>query len=180
MRSAICVLVAIGAMAVTTKANATAAGPAGTVMLTLDVEGTIPQRCTLDIAEDSIRLTLGRGPGSRSVPVSIDCNDRMAVSIKSDEGGLLHSKAATMLPNPGFDNFLPYDLALRVPSAGATLRWSSRDIKDVAETETTNRVPGIARGELDFSWAPRRPLIGGDYADHVEIRVSAAGETNGP
>lgn len=150
-----------------------------TETLRLRIAGEIPARCAIGFSDRRAELALERSSGTFDLPFSVDCNDLMTVSVKSRFGAMLHAQAPDIQPSPGFDQEQPYRVALRLQGHAVSPTFESRDIRDVPGTFSPDTVPGVTTGELSLSWRRSQPLLGGEYSDILEIRVSGAGETDG-
>ncbi len=162
-----------------TPAAALAEPSDNTATLTLNVAGTIPPRCMVAFDDTRATLDLARLSGSSDIPFGIDCNDRMVMRIKSRFGAMLHEAAPVIQPSPGFDQNQPYRVAVSLGAGQASAAFESRDIRDVWGELQSTAVPGVTRGQLAVSWQRSQPLLGGNYNDVIEIRISGAGESDG-
>lgn len=156
------------------------AGSEGSVeTLRLRIAGTIPARCAIGFSDRRAELALERASGTFDLPFSVDCNDLMTVRVKSRFGAMVHVQKPDIQPSPGFGQEQPYRIALALQGGAVSPTFESRDIRDVPGTFSTESVPGTTTGKLSLSWRRTQPLLGGEYNDILEIRVSGAGETDG-
>jgi hypothetical protein len=146
--------------------------------LRLDVSGTIAPRCVISLADAQLQLALVNATGNVRLPFDVDCNDRMAVQLRSRNGALIHERSATLIPSAGFDSQQPYRLSISIGAGETSPTYESRDLFAAPAVFETSGIPGVTSGQLAVSWSRSQPLLGGDYHDVIEIRVSAAGETD--
>jgi hypothetical protein len=134
-------------------------------VLRLNMVGTIATRCSIDLGNVRTNLDLSQRTGTQRFTFGIDCNDQMVMRLRSRSGAMIHEKSDTLTPSPFFDSQQPYRVKVQLGQ-----QWGS---------VTTAHIPGIDRGALDISWNRTLPLLGGQYHDILEIRISAAGESDG-
>jgi hypothetical protein len=146
--------------------------------LRLNVSGTIASRCMISFADTRIVLNLGAAVGQVRLPFDVDCNDRMSVQLRSRLGALQHERSASIIPSVGFGSEQPYRLSLALGSGEGSRSYESRDIFAAPAVYETAAIPGVTTGQLSVAWERSQPLLGGRYYDIIEIRVSAAGETD--
>lgn len=126
-------------------------------------------------------LTLNDRPGRARLPFSVDCNQTMDIAVTTRNGGMALQSQRGFVASPGFIALLPYDLDFSIDRAGAqTITFNSENLRESPGTGSFGVIPFVTRGALELSWSPSLPLIGGEYGDVIEIRVSGRGETNGP
>jgi len=147
---------------------------------TLNITGKISPHCSISLDRNSIDATLTDGPGQDRLGLSVDCNQRLTVSMSSLHGGLKLRTSKGHIDSPGFISFLPYTATFEVAAAGAKpVSFHSKRMVGGA-SGSIGVTPFHAKGSLDLSWKPEAPLIGGSYSDVIEIRVSGEGETGFP
>jgi hypothetical protein len=167
-----------GIAAVVALVGCAAPAAASSAVATLEILGQVSPRCSIDVQDDTIDRVLTDGPGSESVPFSVDCNQPLVVNMQSLNGGFLHESGRRLSGSPGFITFLPYTTTLTVDAAGAAPVTFQSEQMVAGATGSIGVTPFKAKGELRLSWSPQSPLIGGAYRDIIEIRVSGEGETS--
>jgi hypothetical protein len=147
---------------------------------TLEIVGQISPKCSINLQDNNISETLTDHPGSESVALSVDCNQRLVVNMHSLNGGFLHESGKKSSGSPDFISLLPYTATFQVDASGASpVSFRSEEMAAGGGANGSIGVaPYKAKGALKLSWAPEKPLIGGAYNDVIEIRVSGAGETS--
>jgi hypothetical protein len=152
-----------------------------TIDMTLSVTGHISPRCEFDLPDNSVNVRLTDRAGRASLPFTVDCNQPLSLSVSTRNGGLKLRSSEGFTASPGFISHLPYRLDFSVDAANAQpLSFDSDDIQSVPGTGGFGVIPFSTQGSLALSWSPELPLIGGEYGDVIEIRISGNGETNGP
>jgi len=102
----------------------------------------------------------------------VDCNQRMNVEMRSLNGGLQHTKLGRDARFPGFANFVPYRASFALDTEGARV-FSVKSTEIIAPAQgSIGLVPYQASGSLNLAWDQTLPLLGGQYRDVIEIRVS--------
>ena len=148
--------------------------------LDLGIHGYIKPHCALHLDVKDIRETLTDDSGSTHVGFDVNCNQRLSVEIKSQNGALLHENWQRLISSPGFTDRVPYELEFSVGVDGAQpIQVNSRDIANMPRGGSTGVVPYQARGKRQLNWSPELPLIGGNYGDVIEIRVTGEGGMGG-
>ncbi len=151
-----------------------------TTTLDLGIKGYIKPHCSLHLDTNDVHQTLTDGAGSARVGFDVNCNQRLAVRIKSQNGALLHESWQSLETSPGFTERVPYELEFSVGVDGAhPIHVSSQDVVNTPLGGSTGVIPYHARGKLQFNWSPEAPLIGGNYGDVIEIRVTGEGGRGG-
>ena len=153
------------------------AAPAADAVATLEILGHISPKCSIDLQDSTIVRELTDGPGSEQVGLSVDCNQRLVVNLRSQNGGFLHESGHRDSGSPGFISLLPYTATFEVDASGASPVTFRSDEMIAGASGSIGVAPYAARGELVLNWSPEKPLIGGAYNDVIEIRVSGEGET---
>jgi hypothetical protein len=153
---------------------------AADAVATLEIVGQISPKCSIDLQNNNINETLTDHPGSESVALSVDCNQRLVVNMHSLNGGFLHESGKKSSGSPDFISLLPYTATFQVEASGASpVSFRSEEMAAGGGANGSIGVaPYKAKGALKLSWSPEKPLIGGAYNDVIEIRVSGAGETS--
>lgn len=148
--------------------------------LKLGITGHIKPRCALSLDTNDLHQVLTDSAGSARVGFDVNCNQRLAVQIKSQNGALLHDSWQSLRSSPGFTDRVPYELEFSVGVDGArSIHVNSADIANLPLGGSTGVIPYQARGKLQFNWSPELPLIGGNYGDVIEIRVTGEGGMGG-
>ena len=143
----------------------------------LRIKGHISPRCALDLSRSEVEITLLPTSGQALLPLRVDCNERLAISMMSQNGGLLHPAHARGARYPGFTGFLPYQAAFRIEADGEKpISASSIAMRGAGVAGSTHVIPYRTAGSLYLSWTPSEGLLAGEYRDVIEIRVSGAGE----
>jgi hypothetical protein len=148
-------------------------------VLRLNMAGTIAPRCSIDLGDVRANLDLSQRTGTQRFTFGINCNDQMVMRLRSRSGAMIHEKSDTLTPSPFFDSQQPYRVKVQLGAAETPVEFESRDLGQQWGSVTTAHIPGIDRGALDISWNRTLPLLGGQYHDILEIRISAAGESDG-
>jgi len=148
--------------------------------LELDIKGYINPHCALHLDTYDLHRTLTDGAGSARIGFDVNCNQRLAVKIKSQNGALLHENWHSLQMSPGFTDRVPYELEFSVSVDGAhPIHVNSQDVANTPLGGSTGVIPYHARGKLQFNWSPEVPLIGGRYGDVIEIHVTGEGGMGG-
>lgn len=148
--------------------------------LELAIKGYIKPHCALHLDTHDLHQTLTDGAGSARVGFDVNCNQRLGIRIKSQNGALLHENWQSLQTSPGFTHRVPYELEFSVGVDGAQpIHVNSQDIAETPLGGSTEVIPYHARGKLQFNWSPEAPLIGGNYGDVIEIRVTGEGGMGG-
>lgn len=163
-----------GALILAWTAPAIATGPShssGSATAILEISGRISSRCSIDLDDRTISVTLNEAGGSRSVPFSVDCNRPMQVHLTSRFGGLSHVTHQRGEEYRGFTGFIPYRASFDVTAQGAdVVTANSEEMKD-GVTGSVGVTPYRANGTFGVTWQASEPLLGGNYSDVIEIRI---------
>jgi hypothetical protein len=166
---------------VASAANANGNQADNSAELKLSVGGKITAKCSIALDENQVAVILNDSAGNAAVGFSVDCNQRLAMSVSTRNGGLALIAQPGFVDSPGFSSFQPYKLDFSISTPGANpLSFNSDAIKSVPGTGIFGVIPYSAQGNLALSWQTRQPLIGGNYSDIIEIRVSGEGESGNP
>lgn len=140
--------------------------------LELKIFGKVSPKCELSFSDDEADVVLTEQAGTTTLPFAVDCNQRMNVQMRSLNGGLQHVEVGREPRFNGFANFVPYTATFRIDVEGA--REVSAESREMTSSASGNvgRIPFQSKGELNFAWAATPPLLGGQYRDVIEIRVS--------
>jgi hypothetical protein len=180
------ILCALMAAACATQVTASGGGQgnnqdSSSAELKLAVGGKITPRCSLSLNDNQVGVILDDRAGNASVGFSVDCNQRLALSVSTRNGGLALLASPGFVDSPGFASFQPYKLDFSIGTSGANpLSFNSEAIKSVPGSGSFGVIPFAAQGNLALSWQTNLPLIGGNYSDIIEIRVSGEGESGNP
>lgn len=151
--------------------------------LKLAITGRIAPRCEIALGERRIDAKLSSLPsqtGQERLGFKVRCNQTMAVTMLSKNGGLEHATHAQGKSFPGFLNFLPYQADFEVNAAGARPIAASSEEMRRGAGGSISTIPYDASGSVKIRWAAQQPLVGGVFQDVIEIRVSGAGENEIP
>jgi len=140
--------------------------------LELKIFGKVSAKCELSFSDNEVDVVLTERAGTTALPFAVDCNQRMNVQMRSLNGGLQHTEVGREPRFNGFANFVPYTATFRIDAEGA--REVSAESREMTSSARGNvgRIPFQSKGELNFAWAATPPLLGGQYRDVIEIRVS--------
>lgn len=149
------------------------AAQASDATATLEIEGEISPRCAISMGESQVSVVLTEAGGSRAIPFSVDCNQPLAVELRSLNGGLAHVSHARGDIYPGFTGFIPYQAAFSLAVNGAATVVVGSEAMRNAAGGATGVTPHQATGTLALTWpASGQSLLGGTYSDVIEIRVT--------
>jgi len=140
--------------------------------LQLNISGQISPKCGLSFPDNEADVVLTERAGTTSLPFAVSCNQRMNVQLRSLNGGLQHTEVGRAPRFNGFANFVPYTLTFSIDSEGA--RDVSADSREMTSPVqgTVGQIPFESNGSLTLAWATTPPLLGGQYRDVIEIRIS--------
>jgi hypothetical protein len=155
-----------------------AALAAGSVSMRL--QGDILASCSVDPGPAST-LELGdiTAPGQRDYGFHLSCNAPFSYEIEAQHGALIHAGGATA-PG-GFAAGVPYEIAVHIPTDGASI-----DDLCAGETIVAGRVTcpfstsgsNIALGSaarLKITWNPQgRIPLAGTYVERLTVRVATS------
>lgn len=163
VRSGLCACLALGAAMPAFASDAVA---------TLEIEGEISARCAISLGETNVSVPLTAAGGTRSIPFSVDCNQPLSVQMTSRNGGLSHVTHGRGETYAGFANFVPYSAAFSLAVNGAAPVVAESEAMRAGAGGSTGVTPYQATGMLGLTWRPTPALLGGQYSDVIEIRVS--------
>ena len=150
------------------------------VTLDLALQGYIRPHCSIKLDTRDVHEILTDEAGSTDFGFDVNCNQRLSVEIKSQNGGLLHENWQNILFSPGFADRIAYDLEFSVEAEGAEpVRVNSLDIVNMPGGGSIGVTPFESRGNVQINWSPEVPLIAGSYGDVIEIRVTGEGGMGG-
>lgn len=107
----------------------------------------------------------------------VNCNTPFDYRLEAKHGALTHSDGGAAVT--GFANSVPYDVAITIPTDGATIsdRCSGESIRfGQARCRFSNSGESIAlasRSSLTLAWAPQGILQAGKYAEKLTLTVGA-------
>lgn len=140
--------------------------------LELTIRGKVSPKCEISLSSRSVDVILDDNAGAHALPFMVDCNQRMNVEMRSLNGGLQHTKLGRDARFPGFANFVPYRASFALDTEGARV-FSVKSTEIIAPAQgSIGLVPYQASGSLNLAWDQTLPLLGGQYRDVIEIRVS--------
>jgi len=155
-----------------------AALAAGAVSMRL--QGDIPASCAVDPGPAST-LELGdiTAPGQREYGFQLSCNAPFSYVIEAQHGSLVHAGGAAA--PAGFAAGVPYEIAVHIPTDGAS-------IDDLCAGETIvvgrvtcpfstsgNDIALASAARLKITWNPQgRTLLAGSYVERLTVRVAAS------
>jgi hypothetical protein len=145
----------------------------------LRIEGHISPKCEISLPNRVVQVTLTEAAGQRDVPIEVDCNQRLSVELHSLNGGLAHSTRASGVTFDGFANLVRYQATFSLARAGGMSISADSAAMLSGAGGTTGITPFKTQAILNLAWRPDSTLLGGDYQDLIEIRVSGAGEDGG-
>lgn len=151
---------------------AAASAHAGTETLELTIRGAISPRCEIAIPDRAVDFILTEDAGATMLPFSVNCNRPMAVEMRSLNGGFEHSKVTGQSPYPGFTNLVRYRASFAIDREGATPLAAQSDAMTSGARGAMGVIPYETTGRLSLSWGRSAPLLGGNYKDVIEIRIS--------
>lgn len=160
-RAMVCVL-ATGAAALATPACA----GADSETLTLDITGYIKPACNIVLPTRHSVGELSRA-GETAIAFSLDCNQRVAFALNSEEGGLRHETARSYI--------VPYYARLELlgDAAGVGRDIDSAEIQAHAAIDPVSEaIPYDEPGRLVIHWDdPNQTLASGAYRDVLTITL---------
>jgi hypothetical protein len=153
-----------------------------TTKVAVKLQGEITPECGLTSgAGSAVRLAVNvpdiAKPGRRDFGFTVNCNAPFDYRLEAKYGALTHEDGART--SEGFANSVPYDVAIYIPTQGATIndRCSGESIRaGQVHCPFSNSGNGIAlasKGRLTLAWAPDRALLAGQYTDRLTITVGA-------
>lgn len=171
------ILAMLAAIGLTGPARASAETLAEARSLSLQVTGSIKDRCQLGRTGDIDLGNLELASGQRDVSLKLDCNLPFSIAVKAANGAIAHS---TMPGGQGpFAGRLPYQIgltfAVRKPAAETISQtFESRNL--VAGQSVSSR-GGIASDGMRLTLAvgqhgAEAGLLAGSYSETIEITVT--------
>jgi len=94
------------------------------------------------------------------------------VQMTSLNGGLSHATHRRGETYAGFTNFIPYQARFNLGVNGAASVVADSEAMLSGAGGSTGVTPYQANGTLGLIWQPSPALLGGEYIDVIEIRVS--------
>lgn len=140
--------------------------------LELKIRGKISPKCEISLSKKAVEVVLNDHAGTESLPFRIDCNQRMSVVMRSLNGGLQHVDIGREARFPGFANYVPYRATFALDSNGAVPVSARSEEMSTGAGGSLSVVPYQTTGSLNLAWDEGLPLLGGQYRDVIEIRVS--------
>jgi hypothetical protein len=114
--------------------------------------------------------------GSKEFSFTVNCNAPFQYRLEAQYGALTHPDGGVAAK--GFTKSVPYDIALYIPTDGATIndRCSGESIRfGRVRCRFSNSGNGIAlgsRGNLTVAWTPKGIPVAGRYTDRLTITVA--------
>jgi hypothetical protein len=165
----------IATLAITPAVHASNGSNNDGVDLDLTIIGRISPKCEINLPEKAVHVQLFDRPGNEQVEFTVNCNQKLSVTMTSLNGGLEHVTHSRGEQFEGFQNFLPYTAQFDVNADGAQVVSIDSEAMVGGATGSIGVVPFSTNGTLNLSWDPEQPLVGGTYEDVIEIRVTGAG-----
>ncbi len=133
--------------------------------LTLDLEGHITPICSIVAPSEHHLGDLSRA-GQSAIPISLNCNQRLAYEMHSLEGAMRHERASTFSAN----YTARLELMGDAPSIGRTV--ASEDMRDTPAADAVDVVPFDEPAQIVIRWdAPPQMLAAGRYRDVLTITL---------
>ena len=149
-----------------------AAGARADDRVTLELQGTVAERCTIDAMPGMDEVTVDlASSGTSTIDFEIDCNEPMRFSVRAANGAFVNDSAIEYV-STDFTKERPYSAQFRVVATGSTVAGSSTALEGGVAGDTNGDIPFDTRGELTVSWSTDgRRLVGGTYAETITITV---------
>jgi len=135
--------------------------------LTLDIAGRITPRCSIAFGVE--RVSLGRldRAGAVSAPLTIACNDRARIALRSRHGGFTRD---------GGEDLITYRARLVAAGGEASEAFTSAALRAGVRADWGAAATESSDAALRIDWsAPERVLTHGRYADIVTITLELEG-----
>lgn len=144
----------------------------------ITLQGTIQSQCSVSASGSTVRVDNLAASGSKTVPLTVNCNAPFSYQLVSSNGGFKHTVASSA-PN-GFLVTVPYNVEIRIPTDDVTIEDACSSTSIIASGGTTcafgNSGNGVSigrdgQGSLTLTWAPGAIPLSGSYYDRLELRV---------
>ncbi|MCB1885118.1 MAG: hypothetical protein KDG89_14160 [Geminicoccaceae bacterium] len=167
------VLAALALVAAVATPAAAGTGYTGNKDVALTLQGDVSPRCGI-VGAPGGGVDLGslNGRGGARLAFEIDCNEPVAYTLVSANGGLTNVDLEGEAPR-GFAAGVAYSAAVEAPKAGFSgVAHDSRSLVGAGRGGTGTAVPFKSAFAVRLAWNADAPLMAGRYQDVLTLRIA--------